>query len=44
MLQEWDAKLKETIKHRNLGKNVSYRRLVRLECYHLKKHLLGMEP
>lgn len=38
----WDAKLKETINHRNLGRNVSYRHLVRLECYALERHLLGM--
>ena len=42
-LQAWDEKLKETILHRNLGRNVSYRRLVRLECYRLKKHLLEIE-
>jgi len=44
VLAQWDERLKETIKHRNLGRNVSYRRLVRLECYRLKKHLLSMEP
>lgn len=43
-LQVWDERLKQTIEHRNLGRKVSYRRLVRLECYRLKKHLLGMEP
>ena len=42
-LQAWDERLKDTIEHRNLGRKVSYRRLVRLECYRLKKHLLGME-
>lgn len=39
--QEYDEKLKITIKHRKLGRNVSYRRLIRLECYKLVKHLLG---
>jgi CRISPR-associated protein Cas1 len=43
-LQAWDEKLKDTIEHRNLGRKVSYRRLVRLECYRLKKHLLEIEP
>lgn len=33
----------ETIQHRNLGRKVSYRYLIRLECYKLAKHLLGME-
>jgi CRISPR-associated protein Cas1 len=43
-LQAWDEKLKDTIEHRNLGRKASYRRLVRLECYRLKKHLLEIEP
>lgn len=33
----------ETIQHRKLGRKVSYRYLIRLECYKLAKHLLGME-
>ena len=43
-LQAWDERLKTTIEHRNLGRKVSYRRLVRFECYRLKKHLLEIEP
>jgi CRISP-associated protein Cas1 len=43
-MKAWDERLKETIKHRTLNKSVSYKRLVRLECYKLTKHLLGMEP
>ncbi len=39
----WDEKLNETIKHRSLGRNVSYKHLVKLECYKLAKHVLGME-
>lgn len=42
-VRAWDEKLKETIKHRSLNKNVSYKRLVRLECYKLIKHLMNME-
>jgi CRISPR-associated protein Cas1 len=42
-LQAWDERLKDTIEHRNLGRKVSYQRLVRLECYRLKKHLLGIQ-
>lgn len=43
VVRAWDEKLAETINHRNLGRNVSYRHLVKLECYKLAKHLLGME-
>jgi CRISPR-associated protein Cas1 len=42
-LQEWDERLKKTIEHRGLGRKVSYRRLVRLECYRLERHLLGVD-
>lgn len=41
ILQEYDERLKQTIKHKTLGRNVSYRYLIRLECYKLIKHLLG---
>ncbi len=41
-LQDYDEKLKTTIKHRELGRNVSYQSLIRLECYKLIKHLLGV--
>lgn len=34
-------KLETTIKHRGLGRSVSYRRLIRLELYKVEKHLLG---
>jgi len=39
-MQEFDEKLKTTIKHRQLKKSVSYRHLIRLECYKLIKHIL----
>lgn len=42
-LEQWDARLKQTIEHRGLNRKVSYRRLVRLECYKLEKHLMGIE-
>jgi CRISPR-associated protein Cas1 len=41
ILQEYDEKMKQTIKHKELGRNVSYRYLLRLECYKLIKHLIG---
>ena len=40
-LSEWEQKLKTTIKHRNLGREVSYRRLIRMELYKLQKHFMG---
>ena len=39
ILSEYDKSLRRTIKHKELGKNVSYRYLIRLECYKLIKHL-----
>lgn len=42
-VEELENKLKTTFNHRNLGKNVSYRRLIRLELYKLEKHLIGEE-
>lgn len=42
-LKEFDQKLSTTIKHRKLKRNVSYRTLIRLECYKLIKHLLDDE-
>jgi CRISPR-associated protein Cas1 len=43
VLQEYDERLKTTIKHRGLGRNVSYRHLVRLEAYKLVNHLMAGE-
>lgn len=40
-VEELDNKLKTTIKHREIGRQVSYRRLIRLELYKLEKHLMG---
>jgi len=42
-VQEFDERLKTTIKHKNLGRNVSYRRLIRMEVYKIEKHLIGEE-
>lgn len=41
IVSELDEKLQTTIKHKELGKTVSYEYLMRLECYKLIKHLLG---
>lgn len=42
-IKEFDQKLTTTIKHRKLKRNVSYRTLIRLECYKLIKHFIGDE-
>lgn len=42
-LKHFDERLNTTIKHRALGRNVSYKRLIRLECYKLIKHITGMD-
>ncbi|MDX5477649.1 MAG: type I-B CRISPR-associated endonuclease Cas1b, partial [Cyclobacteriaceae bacterium] len=42
-IRAFEERLNETIKHRTLNKQVSYKSLVKLECYKLSKHLLGME-
>ncbi len=39
-ISELDKKLETTIKPKNLGRKVSYRRLLRLELYKLEKHLM----
>jgi CRISP-associated protein Cas1 len=43
IMKAWEEKLQETFKHKALGRNVSYKHLIKLECYKLTKHLLDME-
>ena len=43
VMRAWEEKLNETIKHRSLGRSVSYKHLVKLECYKLSKHVLNVE-
>lgn len=43
-LRALEERLKETIQHRVLNKKVSYKYLIRLECYKLVKYILQMEP
>jgi CRISPR-associated protein Cas1 len=40
-VEEWESRLRTTIKHKELGREVSYRRLIRMELYKLEKHLMG---
>jgi len=41
IIAELDSKLKTTIMHKELGREVSYGHLIRLELYKLIKHLIG---
>ncbi|MGM9903719.1 MAG: type I-B CRISPR-associated endonuclease Cas1b [Enterococcus sp.] len=41
VLRQFDERLNQTIRHRELKRNVSYRKLMRLECYKLIKHFLS---
>lgn len=40
-LEQMEKRMRTTVKHRHLGRNVSYRRLFRLELYKIQKHILG---
>lgn len=40
-LEQTGLRMRTTINHRHLGRNVSYRRLYRLELYKIQKHVLG---
>ncbi len=42
-IQAFEDRLAETIMHRTLNKKVSYKRMLKLECYKLQKDLLGIE-
>ncbi|MEW6172345.1 MAG: type I-B CRISPR-associated endonuclease Cas1b [Bacillota bacterium] len=40
-VEQLEEKLRTTINHREIGRPVSYRRLIRLELYKIEKHLMG---
>ena len=42
-VQAFEDRLEETISHRTLNRSVSYKHLIKLECYKLQKHLLDIE-
>lgn len=42
-VKEFDELLNHTVKHKRLKRYVSYRQLIRLECYKIIRHLSGME-
>lgn len=42
-VKAFEDRLNETILHKSLNRHVSYKHLMKLECYKLSKHLLEME-
>lgn len=40
-ITEYNKRLQKTIKHKDLKRKVSYQRLIRLEAYKLKKHIIS---
>lgn len=40
-LKEFDERLRATIQHKRLNRNVSYRTLIKMECHKLEKHFIG---
>lgn len=40
-VQNYEQRMMSTFKHRELGREVSYRRLIRMELYKMEKHLMG---
>jgi CRISPR-associated protein Cas1 len=42
-VKAFEERMNETIEHRLLKRKVSYQHLIKLECYKLIKHLMGIE-
>ena len=42
-VESFENRLNETIKHRSLNRHVSYKHLIKLECYKLVKHILEID-
>ena len=42
-LEHYDKKINTTIKHKELNRKVSYKRLIRLDAYKLEKHILNIK-
>lgn len=40
-LEELEKRMQATIQHRELGRAVSYRKLIRMEVYKIQKHVMG---
>ncbi len=43
-IKAYEERLNDTIRHRTLKKHVSYKHLIKLECYKLGKHILEIAP
>ncbi len=43
-IEAYEKRLAETVMHKGLRRKVSYRRLIRLECYKLYRHFIDGEP
>jgi CRISPR-associated protein Cas1 len=43
VIGQMEQRFRDTIQHKKLGRNVSYRQLIRLELYKIQKHLIGEE-
>lgn len=43
VVKEFDERLKETITHRVLKRQMSFKSLIKLECYKISKYVLGLE-
>lgn len=44
IIENYEERLKRSIHHKNLKRKVSYRELIRLECFKLIKHINGEKP
>lgn len=42
-VRAWEERINETFKHPVLKRHISYKHLVKLECYKLSKHMLGLD-
>ncbi|MCK4260196.1 MAG: type I-B CRISPR-associated endonuclease Cas1 [Halanaerobiales bacterium] len=42
-IKEFNERMETTIQHKKLNRKVSYKRLLRLECYKLQKHFMSEE-
>jgi len=42
-VRAFEERLSESIRHRTLNRSVTYKHLIKLECYKLSKHILGIE-
>jgi CRISPR-associated protein Cas1 len=41
VIERFDERLKTTVMHKELNREVTYKRLILMECYKIEKHLMG---